>query len=93
MGSLERKFARKQKKETRKLEKKMARQTMLFDQLPENCLVCSEGFDKKNKEQVTSWQVVIQKENVRLYCPECWDKANKTIKSILEMRGGKNESS
>jgi hypothetical protein len=93
MGSLERKLVRKQNKEAKKLEKKMARQTMLFDQLPENCLVCGEGFDKKNKEQVTSWQVIVQKEDVRLYCPDCWAKAQQTIKSILETRGDKNESS
>jgi|3_EtaG_2_1085321.scaffolds.fasta_scaffold09261_6 hypothetical protein len=93
MGSLERKLTRKQKKETKKLEKKMAARLALFDQLPENCLVCNEGFDKKNKEQTTSWQIVVQKGNVRLYCPDCWGKAQQTIKSILETRGGKNESS
>ena len=58
----------------------------LFDLLPEDCMVCMAPFDKKNKEQVMTWNVVVkeQEEIVRLYCPECWDKANKIIKEIKD---------
>ena len=31
---------------------------------------------------VMTWSVVIKEETVRLYCPECWDRANKLIKEI-----------
>ena len=33
-----------------------------------------------------TWNVVVREEEeiVRLYCPECWDKANKIIKEIKD---------
>ena len=57
------------------LEQKIA----LFGELPDECLTCDKPFDKKNKEMGMSWNVIVhQKEEVvRLYCPDCWDKALK----------------
>ena len=49
MGSLERKLMRKQQKENRKFEKKLAKKLNMFDDLPENCLTCEKEYDKKNK--------------------------------------------
>jgi len=62
------------------LEQKIA----LFGELPDECLTCDKPFDKKNKEMVMSWNVVVHKEKevVRLYCPTCWDEAGKIIKDI-----------
>ena len=56
----------------------------LFDKLPEECLACLEPFDRQNKEQVTTWNVVVRKEEkeVRLYCPECWSKAQQVVKDF-----------
>ena len=36
---------------------------------------------KKDKEQVTSWSVVVKKEKnqVNLYCPDCWNKAAEIV--------------
>jgi len=74
------------------LEQKIA----LFGELPDECLTCEKPFDKKNKEMVMSWNVIVhQKEEVvRLYCPDCWDKALKItedFKRRLEERYGEME--
>ena len=62
------------------MEKKMA----LFGQMPDHCLTCETPFDKKNKEMALSWSVVIhgEEEVVRLYCPECWDKAKEITENF-----------
>lgn len=45
----------------------------LFGKLPDKCLGCSKPFDKKDKEQVTTWTVMVynESETVKLYCPKC----------------------
>ena len=60
-------------------EQEMARKVALFGKMPDECLTCQTPFDKKNKEMVMTWSVVVHgpEEVVRLYCPECWDKAVK----------------
>ena len=87
--------------ETRKMKRKklgnkkkaaqqeLASKVALFGKLPDHCLTCEAPFDKMNKEQVTTWSVVVRKdpEVVRLYCPACWDKAleiTKDFKKHLE---------
>tara|TARA_R100001440_G_scaffold34106_1_gene53006 strand:+ start:194 stop:481 length:288 start_codon:yes stop_codon:yes gene_type:complete len=85
--SLERKLRRKQaKKGKKKAEKELATKVALFGRLPDKCLTCEEPFDKLNREQVMSWNVVVrqQKEKVNLYCPGCWDSAQETIKKYME---------
>tara|TARA_B100000242_G_scaffold236641_1_gene176506 strand:+ start:244 stop:501 length:258 start_codon:yes stop_codon:yes gene_type:complete len=58
---------------------KLSNQVAQFGKLPESCDVCSEPFDKKNKEMVKSWSVVVKQEIVRLFCPDCMDKAKEVI--------------
>lgn len=55
-------------------EKKMAEQVALFGKLPEQCDICRKEFDKKDKDMIKSWNVVVQQEVVRLFCPECINK-------------------
>tara|TARA_R110002020_G_scaffold429874_1_gene639527 strand:- start:733 stop:981 length:249 start_codon:yes stop_codon:yes gene_type:complete len=74
MSKLERKLARRQEKEMKKLQKAMVKKFNMFDKLSDNCLVCKEDFDKKNRKQVSSWQVVVKEQAVNLYCPACWEK-------------------
>jgi hypothetical protein len=64
------------------LEKKLG----LFDKIPDQCLNCLSPYDKKNKLMVKTWTVVIREKEgkVNLYCPTCWDNANKLIKEIKE---------
>lgn len=100
MGSLKRKIARNAEKAQKKAEKKMAKQLMMFDMLDEECAACEEPFDKKSKEHATTWNVVVREKEkiVRLYCPACWDKANKLIEEIQddlrvhEERGNQNSN-
>tara|TARA_R100000008_G_scaffold48131_1_gene28561 strand:- start:626 stop:895 length:270 start_codon:yes stop_codon:yes gene_type:complete len=89
VGSLERKMKRNQDKELRKAEKKIATKIAQFGKLPNECLTCEKEFDKKNKEMVTSWYVVQSAEkNVRLYCPPCWESAEKLVKEYMENKNG-----
>jgi len=66
------------------IQKQMKRQLMMFDKLQDECAACQEPFDKKSKEHAMTWKVVVREDEeiVRLYCPECWDKANKIIKEL-----------
>ena len=51
-----------------------------FGKLPQKCDVCTEPFDKQDREMVDSWSVVVKQEVVRLFCPHCIEKA----KGVLE---------
>ena len=85
--SIERKLRRKQaKKGKKKAEKELAAKVALFGNLPNKCLTCEAPFDKLNREQVMSWNVVVRQkeEKVNLYCPECWNNAQETIKKYME---------
>ena len=91
MGSTTRKYKRKNKK---KVKKDLAKKVALFGKLGDECLTCSKPFDKNDKEQVTSWSVVVREkeQKVNLYCPECWDKANKIIEEFKKHLEEKNDS-
>ena len=85
--SLERKLRRKKTNKAKKsAEKEMAAKVALFDKIPDKCLTCEESFDKMNKEQVTTWNVVVRQEEgiVRLYCPGCWEKAVNILQEFKE---------
>jgi len=68
---------KKSKKQKTELEQKLG----LFDLLPEECMVCMKPFDKSDKQQVQSWNVVVREKEkiVRVYCPTCWGKAKQLI--------------
>ncbi len=85
--SLERKLRRKKTNKAKKqTEKALASKVALFNQLPDKCLTCEAPFDKLNREQVMSWNVVVRQntEKVHLYCPDCWDNAQKIVKQYME---------
>lgn len=87
--SYSRKRRRTKANKSKKLaEKELATKVALFGKLPNKCLTCESPFDKMDKEQVTSWNVVVrqQEEKVHLYCPECWDKAKQLIKDMMEKK-------
>ena len=83
MGSLKRKLARKKAKTAKK---RMSQQLSMFDALEDECAACQKEFDKKSKEHASTWNVVVREKEkiVRLYCPECWEKANKLIEEIQD---------
>ena len=87
MGSLKRKILRNKTKKIKKdIAKQMKRQLMMFDKLEDECAACKKPYDKKSKEHAMTWNVVVREKEdvVRLYCPECWDKANELIKEIQD---------
>ena len=71
---------KKSKKKKTELDQKLG----LFDLLPSECMICAEPFDRSNKEQVMSWNVVVREKEkvVRVYCPTCWNKAKQIIEEI-----------
>ena len=81
MSSLSKKSRRKKEKEAKKeLQKKVG----LFNKLEDHCLVCQKDFDKQNRDMVMTCSVVVKEDAVRLYCPECWDRAKKLIEEIKD---------
>ena len=88
-------MARKALKSKKKAEKKMAKRLMMFDMLDDECAACLKPFDKKSKEHAMTWNVVVREQEkvVRLYCPDCWDKAQQIIKQVENQNGEDNEGS
>jgi hypothetical protein len=81
MSGAKRKIQRAKKK---RAEKELQDKMFMFDKLGDACLTCDKPFDKKDKEQVQSWNVVVRKKEkkVNLYCPECWTKAQDIIEEF-----------
>ena len=84
---MNRKQRRAMKKELKKqhgVEDELAEKMMMFDHLPDECSACTKSFDKKDKDMVFSWSVVVRKDEkqVRLYCPTCWDAAQKAVEKV-----------
>ena len=93
MGSIKRKIARNVNKKIKKAERKMAKKLMMFDMLEDACAACDAPFDKESEEHAKTWNVVVREEEkiVRLYCPECWNKAHEFIKEVQDDFGIHNE--
>mgnify|MGYP003149219223 FL=1 len=74
----------------------LAAQVAMFGKLPEECTACESPYDKTDKEMATTWNVVVRKEDddnpVRLYCPDCWNTAQKVINNFLNTMEEKDES-
>ena len=74
------------KKKQRAAEKEMAQKISMFDRMPEECLLCEKPFDKRDKDMVMSWIVVVREEEdkVNLWCPECWTNAQTILHDFAE---------
>jgi len=93
--SFSRKIRRqKANKKKKTAEKEMATKVALFGKLPSKCLTCDKPFDKMNKEQVMSWSVVVREneDRVNLYCPPCWERAQKMVQEFKKYLEEKNDS-
>ena len=51
------------------LTENLAQKISQFGNLPEQCNACQAAFDKKDKDMIQSWSVVVKQEMVRLFCP------------------------
>ena len=73
----------------------LSAQVAMFGKLPDECTACGKDFDKKDKEMVATWNVVVRKEDkenpVRLYCPTCWNTAQEVIANFFEQMEEDNE--
>ncbi len=65
---------------------KMKKQLNMFDRMPESCSACKKKFPK-TREAHMSWQVVVRNEQqqVRLFCPECQNKARQVMENNNEI--------
>jgi|TARA_Y100000034_G_C6872351_1_gene398455 hypothetical protein len=92
--SIKKKIARKKAIDKKKeAEKKLSSRLMMFDKIPEKCLACEEIFDKKSKDMAMSWHVTVREESVRLFCPNCWQKARDVINEYHGGGGHNGENS
>jgi uncharacterized protein with PIN domain len=85
MGSLKRKIERnKLKRKIKDTKKDLKNKVGLFDKIGEECLNCQKPFDKTSKKMALEWTVVVreEKEQVNLYCPECWESGKKIVEEI-----------
>jgi len=71
----------------------VAEKVALFGKLGDACLVCNKPFDKKDREMVMSWNVVVREkeEVVNLYCPDCWNGAVELLNEIKRDLLGEEE--
>jgi uncharacterized protein with PIN domain len=69
-------------------EKDLKQKLNMFDRLPDHCLTCNKPFNRKDKEHVQSWFVVVKnsEQSVKIYCPECWDKATKIVEEYYKVK-------
>ena len=80
----------KKKKREKKLaaeqQQRLNKQVNMFDKLPSVCSACNKEFPK-TREAHMSWRVVVrnEKQQVRLFCPECQDKAKQMLENNNEV--------
>jgi Zn finger protein HypA/HybF involved in hydrogenase expression len=83
------------RKQRRTLEKetsseasdRVADKVAQFNKMPAQCSACNEPFDKKDRDMVSEWSVVVRQEVVRLFCPTCIKKTQEVLnenKSLID---------
>ena len=81
--------AAKKKKEkafAQEAQAKIKKQMGMFDRLPGTCSACEKSFPK-TQEAHSTWRVVVkyEKQQVRLFCPECQEKAKELVENSNEV--------
>tara|TARA_R110000737_G_scaffold97063_1_gene131161 strand:+ start:401 stop:652 length:252 start_codon:yes stop_codon:yes gene_type:complete len=81
------------KREKKDGNEEIAEKVALFGKLGDECLICDRPFDKKDKEMVMSWSVVVREkeDKVNLYCPDCWTGAIEMLNEIKKDLLGEEE--
>jgi len=74
------------KKASKKKEAMLEKKMTLFNKLGQECNACKKDFDKTSREHAMTWKVFVREaeKTVRLFCPECWGKAETLIKGNRE---------
>ena len=75
-----------ERKKVKQAEEDMQAKLNMFDKIGDECLNCQTLFNKKDREMVESWRVVVREDKgkVNLYCPPCWDLAQRFVKEALD---------
>lgn len=86
---MNRKQRRAQEAQMRKIsDDELSAKIAMFGKLPKECTACQSSFDETNREMVTTWNVVVRKEDednpVRLYCPTCWETAQEVVANFFK---------
>ena len=63
----------------KELSEKISNKILQFDKLPEQCNICEKEFNRKDMEMIKTWSVVVKQELVRLFCPDCVNKAKEIL--------------
>jgi len=86
---MKRRVKRNKKRKKKKMEKELQEKMNMFDKIPDACDACEKTFDKKDKNMVYSWSVVVREAEgiVRLYCPICWDTAKRVVEDFKTQTG------
>ena len=84
MNRKERRALERQLKKQGTSEDELAEKMFLFNKLPDECSACTKTFDKRDRDMVSSWSVVVRsdEQQVRLYCPTCWEAAQKAVEQV-----------
>jgi hypothetical protein len=87
---LKRRLKRKKQKDKKRLDKDLQdvnNKIALFQRRPDECSACNKEFPEKDKEAHMTWQVVVrnEEETVRLFCPDCQEKAKRVVESSNEV--------
>ena len=83
------KRAAKKKKEkalTQEAQDKIKKHMLMFDRRPDKCSACDKEFPM-TREAHMSWQVVVRNKQgtVRLFCPDCLEKAKQAVEKQDEV--------
>jgi hypothetical protein len=96
MNRKQRRAAKKKMESMSPEEQNLSEKISLFNQLEEECLACTTPFDKRNRKMVETWNVVVREDQtpaVRLYCPECWDRAQTIAAEYMKQQEQINNDS
>ena len=77
---------KKKKAATQDAQVKIKKQMSMFDKLPGECTSCAKQFPKTRDAHAT-WRVVVrnEKQQVRLFCPSCQEKAQAMMENNNEV--------
>ncbi len=77
---------KKEKKRAAQQQQRLTKQMNMFDRMPNSCSACKKDFPK-TREAHMSWKVTVRnkEQQVRLFCPDCLDKAKAAVENNNEV--------
>jgi len=77
---------KKEKAAAHEAQTKIKKQIGMFNRLPQSCSSCGAVFPKTREAHMT-WRVVVrnEKQQVRLFCPDCQQKAKELVENNNEV--------